>query len=489
MILDASSAELLLDKYEVERNHNPEAIYFPKELIAQDKETILLNYINSSNTNLNYLSLIVNIKSTSDFTISDRTRLKARKRVEEQENQLFNKDSGTYMETSVTFLDSHEEVVKQEVDGQRWAFSYNSRWIKDNNDFHTLMNNFIFLFEFVDLQMRVTLVNKPQEMGIFEQHVFMRSKNSYTIGVAFQQKDILSKLQIVGYYKELTKMGIRIEGIVEWFFKSYIPEEFNITGFRIKMPSEHSLFIEKCRAILPEMESVLKQFTLYVEDNSIDQELLQMSSGHLLYKNVPSLLEKKYVYGTGEDFKQATYYFFSNQCMLSYVEKIGSKYHNFFDLLMNEEVSVNDYLHYHGQDIEWLIKHKYIEINSEGYIKIYDINRLYILKDLFTNEVINYWRYPLKLREKLDDMELCGVAEFESSLFSRPEQDYINYYLNKSSFNNALDLRNRYSHGTQPSGDDSEDIHELNYMIFLRMFIMIIIKINDDFCIYTENKL
>ena len=32
------------------------------------------------------------------------------------------------------------------------------------------------------------------------------------------------------------------------------------------------------------------------------------------------------------------------------------------------------------------------------------------------------------------------------------------------------------------------DIHELNYMIFLRMFILIIIKINDDFCIYTENK-
>ena len=32
------------------------------------------------------------------------------------------------------------------------------------------------------------------------------------------------------------------------------------------------------------------------------------------------------------------------------------------------------------------------------------------------------------------------------------------------------------------------DIHELNYMIFLRMFILIIIKINDDFCIFTENK-
>lgn len=175
--------------------------------------------------------------------------------------------------------------------------------------------------------------------------------------------------------------------------------------------------------------------------------------------------------------------------MLSYVERIGSEYDNFFDLLRNEVVTISDYKDYHDQDIEWLIKNKYIELNSQGYIKICDINRIYILKYLYTNEVVNYWRYPVELRDKLDDMGACGLIRFESSLFSRPEQDYINYYLNKSSFNNALDLRNRYSHGTQPSRDDSEDIHEVNYMIFLRLFILVIIKINDEFCLYNDHKI
>ena len=80
-----------------------------------------------------------------------------------------------------------------------------------------------------------------------------------------------------------------------------------------------------------------------------------------------------------------------------------------------------------------------------------------------------------------------NVIEFESYLFSRPEHDYINYFLNKSQFNNGLDLRNKYSH-MQPQSDDDEKIHKQSYMIFLRLFIITIIKINDDFCTSIEIK-
>ena len=62
------------------------------------------------------------------------------------------------------------------------------------------------------------------------------------------------------------------------------------------------------------------------------------------------------------------------------------------------------------------------------------------------------------------------------------------YYLNKSEFNNGLDLRNKYIHGTQPSSDDAEEKHRYNYMIFLKLFILLIIKINDDLCIYNSKE-
>ena len=49
-----------------------------------------------------------------------------------------------------------------------------------------------------------------------------------------------------------------------------------------------------------------------------------------------------------------------------------------------------------------------------------------------------------------------------------------------------MELRNKYSHGTQPFGD--ENIHYTNYIRFLKLFILIIIKINDELCIQDDIK-
>ena len=65
-------------------------------------------------------------------------------------------------------------------------------------------------------------------------------------------------------------------------------------------------------------------------------------------------------------------------------------------------------------------------------------------------------------------------------MFTNDEQDYLNYHLNNSDFGNSLALRNRYVHGSQ-SNDDK--LHKENYFIFLKIVIIIIVKINDDLCI------
>ncbi|GJM78697.1 hypothetical protein HMSSN139_11930 [Paenibacillus sp. HMSSN-139] len=61
---------------------------------------------------------------------------------------------------------------------------------------------------------------------------------------------------------------------------------------------------------MPAVESVLKQFTLYVEEGIVDFELLEIRSDHLVYSNIPSLVNKKYAYGRGEEFNYATFLLF-----------------------------------------------------------------------------------------------------------------------------------------------------------------------------------
>ena len=224
------------------------------------------------------------------------------------------------METIVGFSETQEEIIDTNITGNNCEVIYSQKWLKENKDYNTLLNNFIYIFRFVDMQMRITLISKIQEMGILEKNILMRSKKAYVTGSGFDRKDILSRLQLTAYYAELKRIDIRLEDVIEWFFKDYLVNEFGISGFNIKMPSENSLYLEKCTTILPQMESILKQFSMYVNDGDIDQELLQMSSNHLFFKDIPSLLNKKYVYGYGDEFKLATYYFFSDQCMLSYID-------------------------------------------------------------------------------------------------------------------------------------------------------------------------
>lgn len=491
LLEDEKNAELILNTYEIEHTTPRDNIYLPVQFTNADKESLILNYIRSSNPNVNYLRIIVNIQSRKDFIeISDRTRLEAKRRIKVEEKKLFNEKSGIMTSIGVRFCEEQVDPVKRQFDRQNSKYTYSLKWLQENMDYNTLLNNFIYLFEYVDFQMRVTLVSKESELGIFEKHLFLHSKKSYITGAAFESKNALSNLQIIGYYQQLERFDVRLEEIIEWFFKDYLLNEFSISDCRIKIPSKDSSYLEKCRAILPEMESALKQYGLFIEDGKIDHELLQISSSHLLFRDCKSLINKKYVYANEGDFKIVVFYFFSDQCMLSYVERIENKYKNFYDLINNESIKMDDYLERYKFELNWLIEHEYIKISDMGYLEIVNPMQLLIFKDLNNNKVMNYWRYPYKYRQEIEILVEQGFLRFEKALFSKPEQDYLNYHLNKSDFCNSLDLRNMYSHGTQPNNDSDEEIHRINYMIFLKLFIIIIIKINDDLCIadYSDYK-
>lgn len=66
------------------------------------------------------------------------------------------------------------------------------------------------------------------------------------------------------------------------------------------------------------------------------------------------------------------------------------------------------------------------------------------------------------------------------------ERRYLNYYLNQKEFSNGLDLRNKYLHGTNSSSEDGQNN---DYLILLKLIILVIYKIKDDLNLYeTEQK-
>lgn len=480
------SARIMIEKYYLE-NDNKDIINMPDALDLQDIEQIFINYINSEYADSRYVELLSR-DNKNGIVLKDKTKLLARKKSEELKEKILNNGIKFEIEYLVGLDNemSEYEGKKEEYENGKFKCMYSKKWIENNLDFPTLLNNFIYLFEYTDKDARIQLVNILKDIETFERITKLNARNSYNPNSIFGSKRYISLLQFKLYYEYLKSVGVRIEEIIEWFFKEYLDKEFNIKNYDTSMPSENSNYFEKCKSILPEFDHILKEYKFLVEDGIIDPELVSISSTHMFFKNIPSLINKKYLYLTDkEDNMLILFYLFSNQCMLTYLPRFNEKYRNFCDVIVRTKVRYDEYHEYERKILDWLIDKKIIIVDKEGYIQIQNINRIIIYKELNEKEVICYWKSSNVKRKELNKMINEGLLDVGTSLFSRNEQDYFNYYLNKSEFVDGYDIRNSNLHGTQV-GDNKSDIHYTNYLQVMILLILIIIKINDELCLYNS---
>lgn len=489
----SQSAEILLSIYEVQDSSRKNHKCIPKSLTVDDKENIISSYLDSNDVNLNYIGLIQNARNRDDFKISDKTRLKAKRLYKSETEKFFIEKGGMKYGVSINFPENATKIKDGFIDDNLIAhYSYSLDFIKQNNNPYLLFQNFKYLFEYLDSQNRINLLSKKSQMGVFERVMGVHSQNEYIGGTAFSLSEMTSQGQIFGYDKIVSELSTSLEGILHFAFTIAFQEKYNFAdNASFLIPSAANSYFEKVRLLAPEFESVLKQFKLFVEDGSIDFELLQISSSPTAIKDIPSLNQKKYIY-FNQDKKEivgCSNLLFSDQTLLAYVEPFKEKqYHTFFDLLINEQVNFNNYEEHQKLEINYLINKGFITIDdSSGIIQITNFERVLIFKDLYDNEFASYYHYPLDFQKEAQQMAAENIISFESSLFSKPEQAYFNYFLNKSEYTNGLDLRNRYLHGTQANSDEVKK-HEYAYFIYLKLLVLTMLKIDDDLLISNAIK-
>ncbi len=473
------TAELLLTQYEERHFGSYSKMYFPKCLSIEDKESILSKYLDNPDANLNYVRLIVNSRDSKDLTVFPYTRLKAIKVERKINDEILKNGFSWSCGNEITFSPDQKDPVQVSWSNNIHKVSYSNKWIESQNDKISLFYNFTTLFNYTDKSGRITFVSKNNELDGLEK-IFLHSKNEYSIGMRFNLKNNMSDLQMFGYAHFLQQRNNSIESILSYFIKEYLNDNFGIFGFKITFPSEKTSNLEKIRMIAPEFESFLKQYKLYVNYGKIDHEILQISSAQCLFKDIPSLSKKKYAYSKSQEFEFLQNVFFSDQSMLYYIEPYENKYKNLFDLLVNEDVRLNNFKAYQRPQIDKLITDGYLAVSPNGVVKIQKIIDVFIVSEIYKNEVISYWRYNTLIRSVIDNMENNGMIYFENTLFSVPEQKYFNYILNKSEFTNGLDLRNKYVHG---SNGDSDKVHQRAYYIYLKLLVLAVLKIEDDLVI------
>lgn len=480
LLSDSRNAETILSKFLNENN-----VYLPPSLKEADIISLIDEYIESPLVHINVLRKIITFPPNKGLSIPDKIKLHAKRKADKEEEKIFNNETGIESGVMISYPKAQEEALLVRMDGRTADIKVSRKWIEENLDYPTLWNNFIHLFGFVDGSMRLELVSKKSESSALESAIIPRAEYLYYQSNTFRYKEMLSNAQIYSYVSVLNALGIRFEEMIEWFFGVYLKEEFQINNFIVRMPSNEASYFEKCRTILPEIDRIFKQYNTLIEDGFIDQELIQMSSSSFKSKDIKSFNKKKYVYSSSDWYKTASYLLFSDQSGIFYFPNKEEKYKNFFNLVISEKLTKDDFQEYQVKRMQWLFDNNLICESTMGNLEFVDQRVIYVLMELYYNEVMSYWHYPKDIQLLVEELSTRNLVDFENSLFSRNEQDYLDYYLNKSKFTNGYDIRNKYLHGTNTN---DEKQYESDYHLILKLFVIIVIKINEDLCIKVVNN-
>lgn len=384
---DCSCAEFLLDFHLSCRSSNKRITYYLPDNLTPDIQIQIVNdYIDSEKCNPNYLQLLSTAKSSPAFPVSNELRYKAYKMNETICEKLIPPKSGFYYGGEVTFGNC-ADVEMDFSNPTMPKYTYSKTWLEENLDYPTILNNLIYLFGFVDNKMNSTFVSRKSDLSIVESTLGIKGKTEYIHGIAFSQKDIISLLQTAAYVRELSLHDINLESVIAWFFKDYLPLEFNANGFYFSPSSKGTTYREQCRNLLIEMDSVLKQFNMFVSSRGINRELFEFASEPIVFSQIKSFNEQKYGYLNDKEVNDVIFALFSDQSTIHFVEKIGNKYPNFLQMVLHENLKVTDFEEYQIPAINTLINNEYLYLNENGYIKP-NIEKAVILRDIYYDEVI-----------------------------------------------------------------------------------------------------
>lgn len=488
LLSKADSALILIDKYVARQDtNNHSELFLPSNLTLDDKEQILLNYLQSDDPNINYVRLITQIKDDNkQIRLSPKTRLIAERLAKKLNDDLMSdpRTVTTHRSLGIQFLNEEglpPVQLKIDINGVP-NYTYSIPYIRNCGNIKRIANC-ISLFGWLNNHFLINLINKMSEVDTMETLFIDRGRNSYPSYIEFNHKNDISLCQLLGYDEVLKKNNSSFENELKQFYEHHLKETYNYHGLSINFPSSNDSALNKCRILCPELDSVVKQFNTYVEEDVIDKDLIRLSKP-IKVEEGKSLLANKY-YEIAKDNNDIWIIlkglFDSGNSLLHYVKPYKDNYyHSLIELLEKEKnVRYSDYEDYQKPHLDFLIQHSIINVNQEGYLYIVNPSTIKILRSLWEFGVCSYWHYSKEEQEVIDEMFNKGWLEKDDHLLSKPERDYFSYYLDNMAFTNGMAYRNHYMHGSTPPVDD-EKTHNKAYLTFLKLLTLLILKIEDD---------
>lgn len=471
--------ELLLQSNRKDNSENQPQLFMPKSLTIEDKETLINSYLDQELPNLNYVRLVEHIRDSPELRLGAKTKLKAKKKSAELNEKVF--ETGTSFHYGVQIVldkDQTQPVIARQYD-DTYELSYSEQVLDVLDSDPDLFISFQFLFRYLDETSIINGINRASESNVMEK-IQLRSKNVYETNTNFRVRDYQAQLQIRIFEHYLTRKEKSLIRLINSFVEYINKELLTYESITFQIRETEASTVEKIRTIFADIDFLLKQYQALATDKVIDIELLQIDSTPVTFKSIRSTTDIKYIYETGTQLRYLQNEFWSDDAILSDIELNEDKPDSFALLVIKKNLTLQHFNDIQQQLIHELIEQGHLRIDKGGRIRLVNEPFIYILRQFYQNGCINYWNESADIRNEIDRLLVEKLVISDSTLFSRQEASYFNYLLNKKEFTNGLDLRNNYMHGVNGL---SEEAHEKDFYLLLRIVILILLKINDDLII------
>lgn len=477
---DLDNIEIMLGIFT--HSHNKKKIFIPESIAEAEMQKLCMDYVASEEANANYLDILFKpIKGLEKYMkLSAADKVKIKRRIDELHEQMFdNLGEGNGLRVGIGIYESESayRTEKKKAAPTDMIGYVDSSWIKDNHDYPSLWNMIRYDEELFTPDLISAMPSYPnQEMGVIESHMGVHTDNSYKIGQYFELKHqyILGKVHM--FREILSRHDMTIEGMVDWFFSTYSPEEYGVEWLTLGMPSKDERYSNKTATLFRVEESIRTQFSVLQTTGSIDPDIVNLTNTPTI-ESLGSCGGDKYVYLSDDTVAQSIVnLLFSSQSSITHVDDARSET-SFVRLIHQHDVCLEDFPNYNKPRVQYLVDHGVIEAMEDGTLGPKDVEELYAYKSLYIYGVINYHNSYLKVQKALDNMLKQGRIEMRSTMHSEPESNYLNFILNNRLYDNSWAIRNSYHHGTPTH---SENKYIFDYNLVLLVLIICVIKIDDD---------
>lgn len=463
-----------------------EKLYLPPSLTGSDIDEIVLRFLSKKNPNLNYVQVLMNWPSAAakDYSPSIEVRIKAKRRYEELSKQLFDETGSIEYGIEASISGNQIACKDSYVDGNTLKTFFSEEWLSRYLDYPTIMNNCAYVFDYLDERGLLTCPAHEHDESTLMKTFGMRAKDEYDNNIFFKMRQDLLLEETALYAKLLERNGRRLEDAIEWTYNVYFAKELGIGGFSISLPATGCSWLDKCKAMGPELERALKAYSLYSKKHTIDLDYFRFEN-FKLFSDFKSLHRNKYVI-RGEHYDEVAKPLLWDQSLLAFTSRIKSSEDNLWDLLHKHVVHVDDYDGDYRSAIESLVNKGFLaESDKDG--RLLPSKKANYLKIIWDSSACPLWRCPKVTIEEVGELVKQGYLKYSNTLFSPDEAAYLNYMFNNAIHSNALALRNSYDHGNSPVDDPNSNQFARDYYLFLTLIIEITLKISEELIRYTDH--